>query len=136
MSDSLSPLQKRLLQRLSSPLAASGYFLAGGTALSFAYLPHRLSEDLDFFCIDQRSTRDDATAVERLLTDDGMDVEFVWQQPDSSRLKVTCGEESTIIDFVSNCEPNISPPENHQQVSVASLQDLAVKSWSSRIAMR
>ena len=126
MSDSLSPLQKQLLELLAPQLEARGYFLAGGTALSFAYLHHRLSEDLDFFCTEDRSTPTDAGVVERSLTDSGMEVEFIWQGQNSSRLKVTLGGESTLIDFVSQCEPNISAPERYQQIVVASLQDLAV----------
>lgn len=35
------------------PIITDTYYLTGGTALSFFYLHHRISEDLDFFSLEE-----------------------------------------------------------------------------------
>lgn len=50
----LSPNQQLLLKFLSEEQVISvNFYLSGGTALSEYYLHHRLSEDLDFFSIEE-----------------------------------------------------------------------------------
>lgn len=50
----LTPLQRKALDWVADqPLLVSQFYLSGGTALAEFYLHHRLSEDLDFFSVDE-----------------------------------------------------------------------------------
>ena len=126
MPDSLSPLQKELAHFCSARLEPLGYFLAGGVGLSLAFLQHRLSEDLDFFCTSDRSAQEDSDQLIEELTAQGLHVEIIRQQSHFCRLKVSKAEESTLIDLVTNSGPALQPAEKHHGISVASFQDLAV----------
>lgn len=126
MSDSLSPFQNEVLKSSAPLLESIGYFLAGGTALSLAYLHHRHSEDLDFFCAADRDTPTDSQLLASRLLEGGIEVEVLRKQPHFCRLKVTKGEESTLLDLVTQAGISLLPNEIHRDVSVASLQDLAV----------
>ncbi len=45
--------QEILLSAKRDPVITDSYYLTGGTALSFYYLHHRISEDLDFFSLEE-----------------------------------------------------------------------------------
>lgn len=45
----LAPLQKKTLSLFAQSLLAQRFYWTGGTALTFFYLQHRISEDIDFF---------------------------------------------------------------------------------------
>lgn len=49
MKNFLTPLQKKFLSSFQKSDLNKHYYWSGGTALSYFYLQHRLSEDLDFF---------------------------------------------------------------------------------------
>jgi len=49
----LAPLQKEFLSAFFSSPLGNKFFLSGGTALAEFYLKHRVSQDLDFFTLDQ-----------------------------------------------------------------------------------
>lgn len=49
----LTPLQSKFLQLFFQSYLKNDFFLSGGTALSAFYFQHRLSEDLDFFTLNQ-----------------------------------------------------------------------------------
>lgn len=49
MASILTPQQKHALELISQTKLAEQFYFSGGTALSYYYLNHRLSEDLDFF---------------------------------------------------------------------------------------
>lgn len=126
MSDSLSPLQNDALRQSSAVLESMGYFLAGGTALSLAYLHHRFSEDLDFFCSADRDAIGDSRLLASHLNQAGIDVEILRQQPNFCRLKLTRLDESTLLDLVTHSGISLRPTESYEAIAIASLQDLAV----------
>lgn len=47
MASILTPQQKHALELISQTKIAKQFYFSGGTALSYHYLNHRLSEDLD-----------------------------------------------------------------------------------------
>jgi predicted nucleotidyltransferase component of viral defense system len=49
----LNKHQIDFLNLLSKKDFMCDFYLAGGTALSYFYLKHRISDDLDFFCNDE-----------------------------------------------------------------------------------
>lgn len=51
MAQILTPQQELALEAISQSNLAKQFYFSGGTALSHYYLQHRLSEDLDFFCL-------------------------------------------------------------------------------------
>ena len=53
MASILTPQQIHALKLISQTKLARQFYFSGGTALSYYYLHHRLSEDLDFFNPDE-----------------------------------------------------------------------------------
>lgn len=49
----LTKTQEQALKLLAETNLVNQFYFSGGTALSYFYLQHRLSEDLDFFCKDE-----------------------------------------------------------------------------------
>lgn len=60
------------------------------------------------------------------LSQGGIDVEFLRQQPHFCRLKLTRLDESTLLNLVTHSAISLRPNEHHESIPIASLQDLAV----------
>lgn len=57
MAQILTPQQELALEAISQSNLAKQFYFSGGTALSHFYLQHRLSEDLDFFRLEEFSSQ-------------------------------------------------------------------------------
>ena len=55
-----------LLKLVSNPTIEQQFFLMGGTALSVFYLHHRVSNDLDLFCLQEISLSDIGFWIRRI----------------------------------------------------------------------
>ncbi len=52
----LTPEQKTIIQEVTNEPKLADFYLTGGTALAAYYLEHRVSDDLDFFCLNEPDT--------------------------------------------------------------------------------
>ncbi len=63
----LTPKQKQLLGLISEDkIITRDFYLTGGTALSYFYFKHRFSEDLDFFCQKEISSKALLTSISKI----------------------------------------------------------------------
>lgn len=58
MASILTPQQTKAIQLIATTPLAKQFYFSGGTALAHYYLQHRLSEDLDFFNMDEFNPQD------------------------------------------------------------------------------
>lgn len=121
----LDILQERTLELFSKSPLKDKFYWTGGTLLSFLYLHHRKSEDLDFFS-------------ERVFSYNQI-IGFI--QTLKKQLKLTKIEEKRIFDrwefiihnkgnlrleFVLYEFPRLKPRKKWKSISVDSLEDIAV----------
>jgi hypothetical protein len=121
-----SPLQEQLLLKFFVEFREDGFFLSGGSALSWGYLHHRLSEDLDFFC---RAELDLAAVETRWLAclhQSGFRGEITRAGPTFRRFSISNGVETTIVDLVTGDPPGVDSLLLLGEIPVDSLLDLAV----------
>lgn len=84
-----------LLDLITEPTIKKHFFLTGGTALSVFYLHHRISNDLDLFCLDEIN-----------LSELGFWIKSIW--PDNSGIIkqaprfLSCLIRETRVDLVIN----------------------------------
>ncbi len=104
-----------LLKQISDPLAAHGFYLAGGTALALR-LGHRLSIDLDFFV----GGAFDPLGVTELLASVTKRVPEVLQQTAGSVAAVLGGTKVELLEYRY---PMVEPVEKHGGIVLCSLPD-------------
>jgi Nucleotidyl transferase AbiEii toxin, Type IV TA system len=98
--------------------------LAGGAALSGAYLGHRLSGDVDLFC----HRADDVRALVReppdVASECDVTVELLRDAGTFVRARVRFGDRDLELDLVHEAVPDIEPPPPPLEGVVESLADL------------
>jgi len=126
----LTPLQRRVLVTLfENGLAAQGYYLTGGTALSAFYLRHRYSDDLDFFTRKRERLEEDFRTFQELLTSIDMVITSQDVTESYARLFVYAGDQkhdALKLEFARDVPAMMAPPEIHDQIVVDSFEDIAV----------
>ena len=125
MSNEISALQAQLLREFIAEFR-SDFFLSGGVALSWGYLHHRLSNDLDFFA----RTVVNLDAVEsgwtRHLEQLGMQCETTERSETFRRFQIHGNGDTTLIDLVSGDPPGVAELELRDGIPIDSLLDIAV----------
>ncbi len=120
----LAPEQRRALDRLSAGAPMSGFYLAGGSALTH-HLGHRQSLDLDFFSL---SPRADLAEVRAWLAGVFVDVRILGET--DVALHAEC--DAARIDFVRYPYAPLEPPAaGPGGVRVAGLRDLGTMKLSA-----
>ena len=104
----LSPLQRRALGILA-PLTPR-WTLTGGAALAGFHLHHRVTRDLDLFFRGQRLLGRMGQEAEALLTRAGLEAESLQRELTFCRLRVSDGEETTLVDLVAEPVPSLEDP--------------------------
>lgn len=124
----ITPLQHHLLEILSKRSERESFYLSGGTALSFCYLQHRLSRDLDFFTSEEELIRPFSLAFDKQLNESGYSVQRKRAFSSFVELVISSKQESTIVQFALDSPYRLQPVKESEEISgllIDSLQDLA-----------
>lgn len=98
--------------------------LAGGVALSGAYLGHRLSNDVDLFFRDRASLRLLTSALEDAARAVGAKIQVTQDAGTFVRATVDIAAQRIEVDLAVDETPELAPPERIDGVEVLSLEDL------------
>lgn len=98
--------------------------LAGGVALSGAYLGHRLSKDIDLFFRDRESLRLLASALTDAAITVGAKVQITQDAGTFVRATLELGEQRIDVDLAVDATPELAPTQRLDGVEVLSLEDL------------
>ncbi len=126
--DVLTPLQKEFLSLFFNSSVSEFFRLGAGTALAAYYLQHRLSEDLDFFTLDQNLDLHKVNAEVSLIIEklDLSTHKHVSTPEYVQFILIQEGGESLKIDFVRELGPQFGKPQTINSVFVDSLENIAV----------
>lgn len=127
MPNVLTPLQFQLLHLLfEEPEISESFFLSGGCGLSWGYLEHRRSKDLDLFSREAVNLEDLELTLESLLTSRGMRLTKIRSSSTFVRFQVESVSETTLLDFVTEDPTEIASPNIKDEIRLDSLIDIAV----------
>lgn len=99
--------------------------LAGGAALSGAYLAHRLSGDLDLFCHGPDDVRTLVRELPEIALESGITIEIVRDAGSFVRSRARLADRDIEIDFVHEPMADLeTPPARIDGVVVESLTDI------------
>lgn len=98
--------------------------LAGGVALSGAYLGHRLSKDVDLFCRDRESLRRLAEVLSEAAGAVGGHINIVQDAGTFIRAELQLSGQRIEVDLAVDGTPELAPPQVIDGVEVLSLEDL------------
>lgn len=98
--------------------------LAGGVALSGAYLGHRLSRDVDLFLRDRPSLRRLADALSEAASAVGGSIKMVQDAGTFIRAELQLTAQRIDVDLAVDATPELAPPQLIDGVEVLSLEDL------------
>ena len=98
--------------------------LAGGVALSGAYLGHRLSKDVDLFFRDRVSLRRLADVLSDAAGVVGGSIKIVQDAGTFLRAELQLPDQRIEVDLAVDSTPELAPPQAIDGVEVVSLEDL------------
>lgn len=98
--------------------------LAGGAALSGAFLSHRMSKDIDLFFRSTDELKALSTVLAQAAEAVGGRIEVRQSSPEFVRAELTLGAQHLDVDLAVDSTPELAPPESLEGVTVASLTDL------------
>ena len=98
--------------------------LAGGVALSGAYLAHRLSKDVDLFFRDRSSLRRLTDALAEAAMAAGGSIKIVQDAGTFVRAELQLPGQRIDVDLAVDSTPELGPPQVIEGVEVLSLEDL------------
>ena len=119
----LTPLQRQLIELITSLPEATPFALAGGAALIGRGEVARTTEDLDYFAADPEAVAALAAALEDALRTAGLVVAVVQAADGFVRMQVKRGEERCQIDLAH--DTRIRPPESTRVGTTVALEELA-----------
>ena len=124
----ISKIQRDILAIFPKVLDADQFYLTGGTALSYFYLKHRQSRDLDFFTPKREVIEPFGWALQKKLADQGIETQRQRGSQSFLELIARRSNESTIVqlalDATFSFEPMKGFPE-FPELRVNDLTDLA-----------
>lgn len=116
-----SPEVLRFIRECQSRVRCS---LAGGVALSGAYLGHRLSKDVDLFFRDRSALRLAADALPEAARAVGGTIKIVQDAGTFIRAELELPGQRIDVDLAVDATPELAPPLQIDGVEVLSLEDL------------
>jgi hypothetical protein len=118
-------LSERLLDFIRRCQSRVPSHLAGGAALSGAYLGHRTTGDIDLFFHDSEEMRLLVVALSDVAAESGMTTEILRDARSLVRVRVTSGDVATEMDLVHEPLGDLEPPPPPLEgIVVESLTDL------------
>jgi predicted nucleotidyltransferase component of viral defense system len=126
MASILTPQQNKALQLIANTQLAKQFYFSGGTALSHYYLQHRLSEDLDFFNI-QEFDPQGITVTLKSLQPQLKFISYDFQSSFNRNLFFIKFEDDYILKLEFTYYPftQIKPPTKKDGLLVDSVLDIA-----------
>lgn len=128
MQKLLTPLQRKALLIFQKSKLNTDFYWTGGTLLSYHYLQHRDSEDLDFFS--DQLFFDDYMASEFLIIKKILNAQKMHERKHLNRnqLVFECGKQSLKMEFVYFPFPPLAKHIRLPEFGIAadSLKDIAV----------
>lgn len=122
----LTNFQKEALKEVGKSELSRFFIWSGGTALSFYYLQHRLSVDLDF--MSQDLFRDEYLLTEIGKIAENLGVRNIEEQKKFNRHEfwLKKGKEILRIEFVFYPFPRIKPPQKLKEfnIKIDSIEDM------------
>lgn len=114
----LVPLQEAFLKKFGKNESSKYFIWSGGTALSFYYLQHRKSQDLDFFSKDLVPTDYVLTQINSIAKE--LKIQKIEEQKKFNRqgFWLTKGKEVLRIEFVFYPFPDIRKPVFFEQFNI------------------
>jgi|GEM_PF-143748 len=123
----LTPLQEAFLTRFFTYDVGEQFFLTGGTALAAFYLGHRLSDDLDFFTVNDQAFDGLQAELGRLGRELDCGVATVVSTPAFRQVVLSTQRDDRLkVDFVRDIETQFGARRRVGQVIVDSLLNIAV----------
>lgn len=120
----LTPLQKKLLDFFSKSFLKDEFYWTGGTLLSFLYLRHRLSNDIDFFSDKPVNYEQVSKFIQELKKE--IKLPNVKEKKIHDRREfILHNKEKLRLEFVHYDHPKIKPRKKWKGLSVDSLDDMA-----------
>ena len=119
----LTPLQRQLIELITSLPESAPFALAGGAALIGRGEVARTTEDLDYFAADREAVASLAAALEAALREAGLAVEVVQAGDGFVRMQVERGDERSQIDLAH--DTRIREPEPSRVGTTVALEELA-----------
>ncbi|MDP2275396.1 MAG: nucleotidyl transferase AbiEii/AbiGii toxin family protein [Archangium sp.] len=98
--------------------------LAGGVALSGAYLGHRLSKDIDLFVNERSALRRLVDALPEAAHAVGGTITLVQDAGTFVRAELQLPSQRIDVDLAVDATPTLAPPQRLDGVEVISLEDL------------
>ena len=122
----LTNFQKRALKEIGKSELSRFFVWSGGTALSFYYLQHRLSVDLDF--MSQDLFRDEYLLTELRKITKNLGVKSIEEQKKLNRCEFWLKKDKEIlrIEFVFYPFPRVRPPKKLKEfnIKIDSIEDM------------
>lgn len=132
-SSILTDLQKRILSAFASNhFIRDKFYFSGGTVLAEYYLQHRLSEDLDFFTVDQIDYDQVNTLIQPSLKKYGL-TSFDYQEIASSKVYFFQKGKQEIVktDFNFYPFPRVKKGRIVNGLEIDSLQDITINKFNT-----
>lgn len=121
----LTDQQSKFLKKIFEGNLRKDFFLSGGTALSEYYLQHRLSQDLDFFTVNQNVPFNSVKAeIMKIIQQDNMIVEDQITSDTFLRFILRTGNEILKVDFVKDVPIHFGEIKFFGQIRVDSLENI------------
>ena len=126
----ISPLQKRVLELFGKSPLKNKFYWTGGTLLSYLYLHHRRSNDLDFFS-DAPFTYNQTTGFIRNLKKK-LKLPYIDEKKIFDRREFFIHNKQKLrLEFVFYPHPKIKARKLWKEIRVDSLDDIAANKFMS-----
>ncbi|MFA4846236.1 MAG: nucleotidyl transferase AbiEii/AbiGii toxin family protein [Patescibacteria group bacterium] len=123
----LTPLQQKALDWVANqPLLTKQFYLSGGTALAEFYLHHRVSEDLDFFSVDEFDPSMIGPIAEQLKQHVGAKTLQLEQRFNRNIIYLDLGAEMLKVEFSWFIGTPIDESNHYHALRIDSARDIAV----------
>lgn len=120
----ITPIQKKILALFSKSILKNNFYWTGGTLLSFLYLHHRKSKDLDFFSDKPFRYEGVIRFVESLKK--SLRITEIEQKKIFDRWEFFIyNKDKSRLEFVLYEHPKIKPRKKWQGITIDSLEDIA-----------
>lgn len=120
----LTPLQQITIKVISESSLKDKVYWTGGTALSYFYLHHRLSYDLDFFS-DKEISYDEILKVIKTIAKQAKLEKINEKKIFDRREFVLHNDEKILIEFTHYPYKSLKPRKKWKGIFVDSLEDMA-----------
>lgn len=125
MAKIITKIQEKFLKLFSKSTLVKQFYFSGGTALSYYYLNHRYSEDLDFFSEEEFDTVQISVFLKSIKKEIGY-LSFDYQQSFNRNIYHLRFKDSVLkVEFTYYPFNQVQKPKKNDGIMVDSLIDIA-----------